>query len=143
MNKIPKEENNTQSGQSLVEFAVSLVILLMLISGIVDGSRALFTYMALRDAAQEGAVYGAINPTMTAAIQDRVYKSSDMLQSIEGAVNVDVTVTGSPCMGSGIQVDVRYDSFPITMPFLGTVLGSQTVAIKASAVDTILSPACT
>jgi Flp pilus assembly protein TadG len=143
MNKIPKERNNEQSGQSLVEFAVSLVILLLLISGIVDGSRALFTYMALRDAAQEGAVYGAINPTMTASIQDRVYKSSDMLQSIEGVVNVDVTLTGSPCMGNGIQVDVRYDSFPITMPFLGAVLGSQTVAIKASAVDTILSPACT
>ena len=143
MNSIPKEANNTQSGQSLVEFAVSLVILLLLISGIVDAGRALFTYMALRDAAQEGAVYGAINPTVTDAIKDRVYKSSDMLQSIEGSVSVDVTLTGSPCMGNGIKVDVGYDTFPITMPFLGAIIGSQTVAIKASAVDTILTPACT
>lgn len=163
-----KPENNTQSGQSMVEFGVSLVILLLLLSGIIDVSRALFTYMALRDAAQEGALYGSINPTMTEAIEDRVYGSSNILQDIveeetmspgfsayleedddfgeeisaDLPVSVDVTILGQPCAGSGIKVEISYSEFPITMPFLGTVIGSQSVGIKASAVDTIISPSC-
>lgn len=142
MKTIRKIDDNTQSGQSLVEFAVSLVILLMLISGIVDGSRALFTYMALRDAAQEGALYGSVNPTLTNAIENRVYASSNVVKSIEDEVTINVTILGSPCNGSGIRVEVSYADFPISMPFLGAVIGSQTVGIKASVVDTILSPAC-
>jgi len=45
--------NCQEKGQSLVEFAFGLVILMILISGIVDLGRAFFTYMALNDAAQE------------------------------------------------------------------------------------------
>ncbi len=46
-----------------------MVILLFLVGGIVDLGRGFFTYMALRDAVQEGALYGSINPTLTTEIQ--------------------------------------------------------------------------
>ncbi|MFC1879838.1 TadE/TadG family type IV pilus assembly protein, partial [Chloroflexota bacterium] len=65
---LKKDGRSGQDGQSLVEFAVALVFLLLLIAGIVDVSRALFTYMALRDAAQEGALYGSTNPLDTGGI---------------------------------------------------------------------------
>jgi len=50
-------------GQSLVELSISLMVILMLLSGAVDFGMALFSYTTLRDAAQEGALYGSISGT--------------------------------------------------------------------------------
>ncbi len=49
----------TQAGQSLVEFAVSSVVLLLLIGGLVDIGRAIYVSEALSNAAREGARHGA------------------------------------------------------------------------------------
>lgn len=144
-----KNSGSTQRGQSLVEFSISMVLILILLAGLVDFGRAVFTYMALRDAAQEGATYGAVNPTLTSAIEDRVFGSSTTLQGLKSPgesgtspVTIDISIIGSACTGNGIQVDVSYDAFPLTMPFIGSLIGSQTVGISATATDTILSPKC-
>ena len=144
-----------ESGQSLVEFAVSVTLLLTLLAGVVDSSRALFTYLALRDAVQEGSLYGSTEPLdqndydgdgdlteINPNIEARVRSSSDLVNSLGGDIQVQVTILGAPCTGSGIRVTVQYDDFPLTMPFIGAILGSQTVAISATATDTILRPAC-
>ena len=135
---------STERGQSLMEFSVSLVFVLVLLAGLVDLGRGLFTYMALRDGAQEGAAYGSLNPTETSTIQNRVYGSSTMLQSQEGegTIDIQVNITGSACTGNAIEVITTYNDFPLTMPFVGSFLGSQTVDIHASAENTILSPKC-
>jgi hypothetical protein len=135
-----------EKGQSLIEFAVGMVILVILLAGIADGGRALFTFMALREAAQEGALYASTDPTNTAEIVKRVENASDTLQKIkvdpDATLVITVDVIGSACSGHGIRVRTRYDNFPIGMPFLGAVIGSQTVPISAEATDTILTPAC-
>ena len=91
-----KNQESTERGQSLMEFSVSLVFVLVLLAGLVDLGRGLFTYMALRDGAQEGAAYGSLNPTETSTIQNRVYGSSTMLQSQEGegTIDIQVNITG-------------------------------------------------
>lgn len=48
-----------QRGQSLVEFAVSSVVLLLLIGGVVDIGRSVFISEALSNATREGARHGA------------------------------------------------------------------------------------
>src|SRR5512140_1334539 len=61
---------NTQSsvkrprerGQSLVELAISLTVMMLLLSGAVTFGIALFSYVSMRDAAGEGALYGSIRP---------------------------------------------------------------------------------
>ncbi len=53
---------NLQRGQSLVELAISLTVMLLLLSGAVTFGMALFSYVAIRDAAQEGALYASFNP---------------------------------------------------------------------------------
>lgn len=138
------DNSSKERGQSLMEFSVSLVFVLVLLAGLVDLGRGLFTYMALRDGAQEGAAYGSLNPTETSTIENRVYGSSTMLQSQEGtgAINIQVNITGSACTGNSIEVIVTYNDFPLTMPFVGSFLGSQSVDIHASAENTILSPKC-
>lgn len=134
----PREEQ----GQSLVEMAIALVILLLLVGGIVDLGRAFFTFMALRDAVQEGALYGSVNPTLTTEIKNHVLNSSDMIPDLVGSDDITVTVIGTACTGNGIRVTATYNDFPLTMPFIGTVLGSQTIPISATIMDTILSPGC-
>jgi Flp pilus assembly protein TadG len=144
--KLLKQLKKLENGQSLMEMALTMSILLILLVGIVDIGRALFTYLALRDAAQEGALYGSTSPTSTSDIETRVWNSSTLLQNLADDPNADtniaVTLIGSPCTGNGIQVRVSYENFPITMPFLGTLIGRQTVPISSTIVDTILAPAC-
>ena len=49
----------SQRGQSLVEFALSSVVLLLLVGGLVDIGRAVYTGEAISNAAREGARHGA------------------------------------------------------------------------------------
>ncbi len=143
MNEL-KRNTWLEKGQSLVEFAISVVVLLILLVGIVDLGRALFAYMTLRDAAQEGALYGSLYPTDAAGIEAHVRNASDAMLGF-GPTNVQVQVTfpdGGQCNGKGIRILVTYQNFPLTMPFLGTLIGSQTIPISASVTDTILLPPC-
>lgn len=51
-----------EKGQSLVELAIGMVILVMLISGLLDLGRIYYIYVALEDAVGEAALYLSINP---------------------------------------------------------------------------------
>jgi Flp pilus assembly protein TadG len=143
----PKQKNlYLQSGQSLVEFGFGFMVLIIMLVSIVDLGRAIFTYMALRDAAQEGALVGSINPGNQSLINERITNNSDLIYNLMSDPNSDIdvriTVFGSPCTGNSIRVEITYNNFPITVPFLGTLIGKQTVPIKVQVTDTILSPAC-
>ena len=50
----------SERGQSLVELSISLVVLLYLLSGAVEFGLAFFQFVQLRDAAQEGALFGSM-----------------------------------------------------------------------------------
>jgi hypothetical protein len=134
----PKEH-----GQSMVELALSITLLMALLAGTIDLGRAYFTWVALRDAAQEAASYGSIRPGDVSGMRARVWDNLEQVsRNPSSDVTVDVSYGGSLCFGHTIQIDVRFPQFPITMPFLGTILGSQVIPIHATVNDTILSPMC-
>src|SRR5713226_1553556 len=54
-----KRPANRQRGQSLVEFAISSIVLLLLMMGLLDLSRAFYYAVNLQGAAREGARHGA------------------------------------------------------------------------------------
>jgi len=56
---ILKTSLSRQRGQSLVEFAVSSVVLLLLVGGLVDIGRSIYVSEALSSSAREGARHGA------------------------------------------------------------------------------------
>lgn len=134
-----------ERGQSLVELAISLTVIMILLAGAVDFSMAYFSFSAMQDAAQEGALYGSINPTDTAGITTRVRNASsnpvDLSDSSLVTVNVVTNPVSNPCEGDEVTVSVIYD-YPISMPFIGTFIGSQTIRLNASVTDTILQPVC-
>jgi Flp pilus assembly protein TadG len=132
-----------ERGQSLVELALSLSVILLLLAGAVDFSIAYFSFSAMQDAAQEGALYGSINPTDEAGIITRVRSASTnpVDLSNEDLVDVVVTLPGEACEGNEIRVNVIYD-YPISMPFIGAIIGTQQITLNASVTDTILQPIC-
>jgi Flp pilus assembly protein TadG len=149
----------SERGQSMVELAITLTFLLWLVAGIVDLGRALITYLSLREAAQEGAAYASIvrvdssDPMACTDIIDRVRGTSTAPVDFSNTVSilVDVEINGTPCasaplatacLGSGVQVTVTYNNYPLVTPFIGTILGHQSINLSASAIDTILTPAC-
>jgi hypothetical protein len=64
----PKWKKRVQRGQSLAEFALSLTVLLLMLSGLVDLGRAYFTFTQLEDAVGEGALYLSSHPRCRRAI---------------------------------------------------------------------------
>ena len=136
--------NCQEKGQSLVEFAFGLVILMILISGIVDLGRAFFTYMALNDAAQEGAIYGSLNPEDTSGIIQRVRETSQQPVNLmdSNIVDVNLDTPDGVCEGNVIEVTVIYKDFPVTMPFMGSFIGKQSFDMSATAKDMIVRSSC-
>ncbi len=132
-----------ERGQSMVELALTITFLMALLAGTIDLGRAFFTWLALRDAAQEGASYGTIRPNDVAGIQNRVLDNLEqVVKNPLSNIVVSSTFTGPKCYGSTVRVDVNYPNFAIGMPFLGMILGSQTIPIHATVNDTILLPKC-
>lgn len=138
-----------ERGQSLVELAMGLLVLLILVMGIIDLGRVLFYYTTLRDAAQEGAVYGAINPQDCAGIYTRA--RAPLANSSEGSIDVDVLMNGtacnnapiaSACSGQQIEVIVTQPNFPLVTPILGTFIGTEHLKLVSSVTGTILRPDC-
>ena len=139
---LPKRER----GQSLVEFAISLTAILILLAGAVDFGIALFHYIAMRDAAQEGALYGSMNPTNTSEIRARAANSAGDGELIDrlydngaGPLTIAIAYTGGQCEGDGITVTVEYP-YPLSMPFIEAFIGSDHITLRASVTDTILTP---
>lgn len=154
--------SRTQGGQSLVELAISLTVILLLLSGAVDFGMALFSYTALRDAAQEGALYasfngngtnGALDSTYIANIRERVRTASSNPVNLSALSDSQITVQltnggGTYCEGltgsasNGVQVTVGPYEYPIIMPYIGAIIGRQTIPLQATVIDTILQPTC-
>src|SRR5512143_225454 len=160
-----------ERGQSLVELAISLTVMLLLLSGAVTFGMALFSYVALRDAAQEGALYGSFNPYLdtpsspngqydageainTDVIRARVRAASDSPVRLsdtsiipDGYITVETMPSGAPpCEGTTSgdpnAIRVRVEyDYPIIMPFVGAITGPN-IHLRAEVTDTILEPRC-
>jgi Flp pilus assembly protein TadG len=144
-------------GQSLVEFAITLPILVLLLLGTLEFGMAIFSYSMLRDAAQEGAFYGSFNPQNPAEIENRarnispraedeIFSSPVRLGDTE-KVKVDVQILGKACQGAtnnvahSVRVNVVY-RYPLLMPFIGLIIGSDTISLTGTATNIILQPPC-
>jgi Flp pilus assembly protein TadG len=138
-----KNAVGTERGQSLVELSSMLLVILILVAGAVDLGMGFFSFVAVRDAAQEGALYGSLYPTDTSGITNRVRGESSAPVDLSDVskVTVSISTTAGACRGGGVTVTVSYN-YPISMPLLSTILGRTTIPLNASVTDTIINPKC-
>jgi Flp pilus assembly protein TadG len=159
-----RSSKRRQNGQSLVELAIALTVLMWLLAGTIDLGMGLFTWISLREAAEEGSLFGSVYPTLddgdfiyetgeainTAAIQQHVCASttnpvklttSDNVTCDATRVTVNITTSSVPCAGGWLRIDIIYN-YRILMPLTSTLIGSQTIPIHASATNTLLRYSC-
>src|SRR6185437_9700846 len=79
------ERRARQRGQSLVEFAISSIVLLLLMMGLLDLSRAFYYSVNLQGAAREGARHGAwFN---TSARTNNFLDDADIMTAVNQGLN--------------------------------------------------------
>lgn len=105
-------------GQSIVEMALLLPVLLMILLGILEFGRVYGAYMIISNAARDGARVGSVGGTTT-QIYTTVINDTSALNTSD--INVLTSTTGSGDRGDSITVTVGYD-IQIMAPFLGIVV---------------------
>lgn len=147
-----KRRFRTEEGQGLLEFALGFTVLMMILTGVADLGRAYFTYVALGNAAGEGAAYGSFRPRCRSAaddydcgspnnVVDRVRNESQygLIQTDNiDAVIVETPNPTTPQIGDPITVTVIYE-YEFVMP-LYRVAGIESIPLRARAVQAIRAP---
>lgn len=131
-----------ERGQSLVEFALLLPVLLLILLGAVDLARVYTTQVTITNAAREGARFGAANRTNTPEIQNKAVQEAS--SSGVAISTSDVAVACFPfagntpfasCIDSGIVAGDRLrvtvtHAFPL---ITGGILGFGALTLSNSA----------
>lgn len=138
-------DRKSQAGQSLVEFTLIGIFLMIVLVGLLDLGRAFFARIAIIDAAAEGAAYAAIRPDCALSTSGSCANPNNVLYRVQHASESvlirpqDVSVQiFSPDLSSGNEVTVTASySFTLMTPFAQTLLGRNILVIQASAVERI------
>jgi Flp pilus assembly protein TadG len=101
-------------GSVLLETALTLMILLMLMFGIIDLGRALYTESNLVSAAREGARYAAVDPTVTNNDPNVIAIVKAHFSPFGGPALTDANVVVNDSVVAGSLVSVRVT---VTYPF--------------------------
>lgn len=120
-----------QRGQAFVEFAITVMLFYTLIFGVTEGSRMVFQYSIVAEAARRGVRYAAVR----GAQSGRAVSASDIQnyvasqgQAVITAGNVTVTWVPATCVpatagacankpGSSVQVQVQH-TFTTNIPLV-------------------------
>jgi Flp pilus assembly protein TadG len=127
-----------QSGAALVEFALVATILMILIMGMIDFGRALYTKNSLTNAAREGGRFAAVQGDVATRIDEVKDTVISHMSPFGGAAltRSQITVnlnyaTGSTTVIESTTIEIAYPFEPIT-PIAG-LIGLDPLTLKASA----------
>lgn len=115
-------------GAAMVELAFVLPIFLLLVWGVIEFGRLLYTANNLTTAVREGARYAAVQPTVSANdpnVQAVVIRAFVPLGSAGGLNTKQITVSSTKVSGS-VVVSATYQLFKITP--LATTIGPLTAS---------------
>ncbi|MFQ6016325.1 MAG: TadE/TadG family type IV pilus assembly protein [Anaerolineae bacterium] len=106
-----------EKGQTLIEFALIVPVLVLIVFGILEFGRAFYAYSAIANSAREGARYGVVAPDDTTGIKNAAISKAVAVSLTES----DITISypdGSSSSGNRIRVDVSYlfDSAVLFIP---------------------------
>ena len=133
-----KGKGEEEKGQSLLELALILPVLIIILAGILDLGRLYYAYVAVTDAAAEGASYAAIHPEDSS--RDQVFRRAH--EASQGLVEIDPNLVKIDCptvaAGAPITVTVSY-SFTVATPFINAIVPDGVLMLRAVANEAILA----
>ena len=137
----PVSTQPSQKGQSLVELALSITLIMFMLLATIDFGFAFLHWITIRDAAQEGAMYGSLHPGVAC---ETVLKnwvrgaSTSPVVNISTLPNSQITVTRSGTTpGETITVNVDY-YYHILTPMVSVISGTGDITLSSSITNTIL-----
>ena len=128
-----------ERGQSIVELALVLPILLIILLGVLDLGRVYYVMVALEDMAAEGITFAITHPSPSdlQRVQERAAAgSAGLVEVVASTVRVDYPSTLDA--GAPITVTVPY-SFTFVTPFVGAMFEDGIVELRGTATGSILS----
>jgi Flp pilus assembly protein TadG len=119
---IKRFRSKRENGQTMVEFALVLPILLMLLLGVIQFGIAFNNYLAVTDAVRAGARQGAVARYLPPgdrcpSVENRVRESADNLDQAK----LGVTCASTFVPGEDVTVSASY---PYSINILGMVVKS-------------------
>ncbi len=121
--------SNSEIGQSLVEFALVLPMLLLLFFGIAEFGRAWMTRNILTGAAREAVRLAAV-PAPAGGVSAAATRANQILASA-GITTATVSVVDAPAQFGAVTVTVSYN-FPVVVVGFIPGLGSSTFPLSST-----------
>lgn len=139
----PRRQRRPAAGQALVEFALVLPVFLLLLFGLIDVGRFVYTWNALNQAAREGARYGSVagwadscNLTRKVCIEQTTVSrlagvpatvaTATCRRYAAGVTPTNVSVNA--CQTNDLlTVTAKIDDFSFLTPVIGQIIGSVSV----------------
>ena len=126
-----------EAGQSLLEFALLLPVLIILLMGLLDLGRLYYGFVAVTDAAGEGANFGAMYPSDRSAIEDR---ARDATGGLIPPASVAIGILPDPIVpdpGELITVTVIYTHTLVT-PLMRVLVPTGILPLRAEVTELIV-----
>ena len=149
MNRRPKNDSRAR-GQSLVEFALALPLMILILAGVVDLGRAFYAYVGITNAAREGARFAATAPNNASGIRARVRKeleNSNLSIADDSQIpspTCNSYVDGSTSLGGSVScasaANGDYVTVTVTYPFsfiTGYIAGLSSITLSRAATMSI------
>lgn len=108
----------SNKGQSIVELAILLPVILMLLFGTIEFGRIYGAYMIISNASRDGARVGSVGGSTT-QIQNAVLGTSTTLDS--DSITITISKSGLGNRGDSVMVTVGYD-ITIVAPLIGVIV---------------------
>lgn len=121
----------------MVEFALSFVLFILLVFGVMEGGKLIWTWTTLQHGVREGArlaIMQADNASADANIAN-IVKSRSI-----GIPSADITVTTTWGGTGGGDVVAVTAAYPVPIMFGGLVFGPSAINIQASSAAVIVEP---
>jgi Flp pilus assembly protein TadG len=141
-------ERQSERGQSMVEIALTLPILILLLGGLLDLGRVYFTQVALEDSVGEAALYLSINPACRyasdgAACADpnnAYYRAKNSVGAEVDWTRVSIAFERPDVYGVGdpVKVTIRYP-FDLMTPILPKALKMNQLNLLTAATQMIVT----
>ena len=135
----------TNTGQTLVEFAMVLPILLELLLGFFDLGRALFYRSSLTNAVREGARAGIVMPYNEGVLQEIVRGYAFGLTNAGSALIITPNIVSSPGGSDALQIEATYCFVPVTPGIISRIGstctdGASGITLTATSVMMVFEP---
>lgn len=119
------------AGQSLLEFALVLPILVLVVLGLFDLGYGVFTQNLLANAAREGARTGIIISNTDDVIRQQVRKTAPTLSLTDAQIVIDPSPTRT--FNAPVAVTVTFVYTPVT-PVLGAIVGGGGLSLASKSI---------